>query len=169
MSASTDLWETWRSNPQVHPIETMSDSTVEFDKNTVRFDWGMSCFPELANVDREAFNQNLIDEILAEEQNIAHDNGVVGRSNLKVQPVNKEFKSTKYGKKMFSMSSNIDLRTRYIAFFKAASKHAYDAYQAIKQGAYNILFPPGMIMPGGKLLQELSKNQLYDNLGVCYG
>ena len=42
MSASTDLWETWRSNPQVHPIETTSDSTVEFDKKTVRFDWGKS-------------------------------------------------------------------------------------------------------------------------------
>ena len=42
MSASTDLWETWRSNPQVHPIETTSDSTVEFEKNTVRFCWGMS-------------------------------------------------------------------------------------------------------------------------------
>ena len=78
----------------------------------------MDCFSEFGNIDREAFNQNLIKEILAEEREIKHENGVVGREGLKTQLINKEFKSKKYGKKMFCMSSDIELRTRYIELFK---------------------------------------------------
>jgi len=66
------------------------------------------------------------------------------------------------------MSSNIALRVQYIKLFKHVSKLAYEAYKLIKQGICNIVFPPGTIMPGGKITQELSKIQFYNELGVCY-
>ena len=137
--------------------------TFELEPNA----W-MDCFPEFNNINRETFNQNLIKEILSEEREIKHDNGVIGREGLKTQPINKEFKSKKYGKKMLCMSSNIELRKKYIALFKSVSKQAYEAYQLIKQGICKVVFPPGTIMPGGKILQELSKLQFYEQLGVCY-
>ena len=80
----------------------------------------------------------------------------------------KEYKPEKYGKKMFCMSSNIELRVRYIDFFKQFSALAYKAYQRIKQGACDVIFPPGAILPGGRILQELSKTQFYEAMGVCY-
>ena len=128
----------------------------------------LDCFSEFNNVDRDAFNKSLIKEILVEEREIVHEHGILGRECLKTQPINKEFKSKKYGKKMFCMSSNIELRIKYIALFRTVSKLAYDAYQAIKQGICNVVFPPGTIMPGGRILQELSKMQFYEQLGVCY-
>ncbi|MDR2337028.1 MAG: hypothetical protein LBE20_00040, partial [Deltaproteobacteria bacterium] len=66
------------------------------------------------------------------------------------------------------MSSNIDLRSRYITLFKTVSRIAYEAYQLIKLGICNISLPPGTILPGGRILQELSKNQFYEKLGVGY-
>ena len=128
----------------------------------------MDCFPEFANIDREELNRKIIKEIISEEREIAHENGVVGSARLKNQPVNKEFKSKKYGKRMFCMSSDISLRVRFIAFFKHSSKLAYEAYQLVKQGVCSVIFPPGTIMPGGKILQELSKTQFYEFMGVAY-
>ncbi len=128
----------------------------------------MDCFPEYDDIDRETFNQVLIKKILAEERDIEHEKGVIGREALKVQPVNKEFKSKRYGKRIFCMSSDVELRKRYISLFRTVSGLAYGAYKLIKQGICNIAFPPGTIMPGGRVIQELSKTQFYENLGVCY-
>jgi hypothetical protein len=142
-------------NPNYHTFELEPDA------------W-MDSFPEFNHINREVFNQNFIKEILTEEREIAHENGVMGRERLKIQPINKEFKSKKYGKKMFCMSSNIELRVRYITLFKSVSRQAYEAYKLIKQGICNVMFPPGTMLPGGRILQELSKMQFYEDLGVCY-
>ena len=128
----------------------------------------MDCFPEFANVNREEINKNLIKEILIEEREIPHERGILGSERLKNQPINKEFKSEKYSKKFLCLSSNIELRKKYIKMFKQVSQLAYDAYKAIKQGVCDIIFPPGTIIPGGKMLQKLSKAQFYENLGCCY-
>ena len=128
----------------------------------------MDCFPEFANINKEEFNKKLIKEILIGEREIQHEHGIIGGERLKTQPVNKEFKSVKYSKKFLCMSSNIELRKRYIGMFKHVSQLAYDAYRSIKQGVCNIIFPAGTLMPSGKMLQELSKIQFYEDLGVCY-
>jgi REP element-mobilizing transposase RayT len=128
----------------------------------------MDCYPDFENVNREEFNQKLINEILAEEQKILHENGVLGIDRLKTQPIDKEYKSKKYSKKLFCMSSNIDLRVKYIAMFKSVSKLAHEAYQLIKNGVCNISLPAGTILPGGRILQELSKTQFYEMLEVGY-
>ena len=60
--------------------------TFELEPNA----W-MNCFSEFNNIDREAFNQKLIKEVLSEEREIKHEKGIVGREGLKTQPINKEF------------------------------------------------------------------------------
>jgi hypothetical protein len=69
---------------------------------------------------------------------------------------------------VFCISSDINLRVRYITLFKTISAQAYEAYQLIKQGLCNIDFPAGTILPGGRILHELSKTQFYEDLGFDY-
>ena len=96
-------------------ITRMAGDEPVYHTFTLEPDAWMDCFPEFASIDRKAFNQNLIKEIVAEEREIQHEHGVIGSAGLKTQPVNKEFKSKKYGKKIFCMSSNIALRVQYIS------------------------------------------------------
>ena len=149
-------------------IAKMTGDDLKYHTFVLEPDAWMDCFCEFTNIDRKAFNQNLIKEILAEERKIQHEHGVIGSSGLKTQPINKEHKSKKYSKKVFCMSSNIELRKKYIELFKHVAELAYNAYKLLKQGVCNIAFPPGTIMPGGRMLQELSKTQFYKDLGVCY-
>jgi hypothetical protein len=124
--------------------------TFELEPNS----W-TKCFPEYNNVDIEELTNRIIKEIQQEEKNLKHPKGVVGAKKLKTQAINKKFKSSKYGKRMFCISSNIDLRKTYITYFKFVTQKAKQAYMAIKNGVCNVMFPPGTFMPGGSFLEPL--------------
>jgi hypothetical protein len=115
----------------------------------------MKCFPEYENANPDEVNDKIIKEILEEEKKIEHPQGVVGAKKLKTQVINKQFKSTKYTKRMICISSNIELRKKYIAHFKSLTQLAKQAYKTIKNGICDILFPAGMFMPGGKFLEPV--------------
>ena len=115
----------------------------------------MECFEEYQNADCDSINQKIINEILCEERQVEHPNGVLGASKLKMQPVNKKHKSSKYSKRMFCICSNVELRKKYISYLKYISQKAKDAYKAIKKGICEIVFPPGTFMPGGAFLEPL--------------
>ena len=116
----------------------------------------MECFEEYKNADRDTVNQQIIDEILCEEQQIEHPNGVLGANKLRIQPINKKYKPSKYGKRMFCICSDVEIRKKYIGYLKYISQKAKDAYKAIKNGICNIVFPPGTFMPGGAFLEPLA-------------
>ena len=174
------LWLRHSDFYQIDNLHTLSESTQskiiakmagDEPKHlpfTLEPDAWMDCFPEFANINKEEFNKKLIKEILIEEREIQHEHGILGSERLKTQPVNREHKPEKYGKKLLCLSSNIDLRKRYIKLFKQVSQLAYDAYKLIKQGVCNVIFPPGTMMPSGKMLLKLSKAQFCENLGFCY-
>ncbi|MDR2337786.1 MAG: transposase [Deltaproteobacteria bacterium] len=113
------------------------------------------CFPEYNNVNVEELTNRIIKEIQQEEKNLKHPKGVVGAKKLKTQSINKKFKSSKYSKRMFCISSNINLRKTYITYFKFVTQKAKQAYMAIKNGVCNVIFPPGTFMPGGLFLEPL--------------
>jgi REP element-mobilizing transposase RayT len=118
----------------------------------------MDCFPEYKNADQEEINNRIIQEVLEEEKKLEHPKGVVGVKKLKTQAINKKFKSSKYGKRMLCISSNIELRKTYITYFKSLTQLAQKAYKEIKNGICNILFPAGMFMPGGEFLEAMPPN-----------
>ena len=58
-------------------ITKMAGDTPTYFPFTLEPNAWMDCFSEFANIDREAFNKNLIKEILTEEREIQHEHGVI--------------------------------------------------------------------------------------------
>ena len=122
----------------------------------------MQCFPEYVDVDAERLNEQIIQSIKEQERQIRHENGVLGVTKLKTQHINKRFKSEKFGRRMICICSDIKVRVAFIAWFKEVSERAREMYKKIKQGMADVVFPPGMFLPGGRLLEPQGKSILAD-------
>ncbi len=122
----------------------------------------MNCFPEYEGVDVEEVNASIINSIKTKERQILHGKDVVGVSRLKTQRINKTFRSEKFGKRMICICSNVKQRIAYISWFKEVSAQAREAYKKIEQGIKGIAFPAGMFLPGGRLLEPLPKELLFE-------
>jgi REP element-mobilizing transposase RayT/predicted protein tyrosine phosphatase len=136
-------------------INELAGKEPKFHTFTLEPNAWMQCFPEYQSIDADSINNKIIKEILEEERKIEHPTDIVGVKKLKTQTINKEYKSSKFGKRMFCISSNIELRKAYISYFKTTSQMAALAYKKIKNGICDVLFPPGTFMPGGMFLEPL--------------
>ena len=72
---------------------------------------------------------------------------VLGATSLRRESMLKEYQPKKYSRKMICISSDKELRRRFIAHFKALAALAAEAYQSWKFGCYKLKIPPGMFCP----------------------
>jgi hypothetical protein len=135
----------------------LAGETPKYHNFVLEPDAWISCFDEFKDIEPDTINQKIINEILDEERHLEHPTGVLGVSKLKTQHINKTYKPDKFGKRMICICSDINLRIRFIKYFTTISEQAKEAYKRIKYGICDVLFPPGMFMPGGKLLKQLPK------------
>jgi REP element-mobilizing transposase RayT len=80
---------------------------------------------------------------------------VIGAHALILGDMRTPYSSKKTGKKMICLSAVIELRKRYISWFKDKRDHARQVYHDYRAGKGPMAPPPGFFTPGGALVANI--------------
>ncbi|MBL7662913.1 transposase [bacterium] len=114
----------------------------------------LACFKRADNTSVKHFKEELLKTISDREhgQKIRRKRPVLGAHALKLRSIKTSYSSKRSGLKMFCISSNAELRTAFITWFKDRVVFAREAFLAWKFGNFQLRPPPGFFSPGGSLL-----------------
>lgn len=136
------------SNAFKNAYNLLVKATRELVTVNINTDSWMKVFSVQSDTEKKAIN-TLIDERISEvEKNLQLEiKFFKGRLKLETQGVDLNYMPNRKGRKMWCISSCIETRKKFINFVKALCKEARDAYQKLKDGARDVVFPPGMFAP----------------------
>lgn len=115
------------------------------------FDW-MSCFADTCGRSEDEMKERLYAELYRAEMEAAQTRKrekktVANRTLLEEQNPHKHYKPTKFGRRVFCISSDRELRIAFIALYKEFCEQAQAAYQAWCDGFIDVPMPHGMFAP----------------------
>lgn len=79
---------------------------------------------------------------------------VAGAERLALQPMDKHYIPSRHGRKMWCISSDIELRKAFIWTLKHLVGRAMEVFERWKVGDYSVQFPPGLYPPAMRKLIE---------------
>ncbi len=139
-------------NEQKRMVEEYKRQLTEHNTFVLEpFAW-VECFPEFRNADIETLKGEIISNLQAQEQVLRQERkrlrkDVIGATSLRRQSMLKEYQPKKFSKKMICICSDIELRKRYISFYRGICETARRAYQRWKRGDLVPKIPPGLLSP----------------------
>jgi REP element-mobilizing transposase RayT len=112
----------------------------------------MDCFPGLTAKEIKRLNALCLELIQTRERKLRKErfdnhSEVLGSTVLRRQSMLKEYSSKKFSPKMVCLSSDVELRIRFIHTYKALCDKAREVYQAWKHGNLSLRIPPGLFAP----------------------
>ena len=142
---------------QLQLESTIEQCTVEYSLTFDSFGW-LRCYEETREQDPEVIRKKILDLVRAIEADLRKKRKfpVKGAHALRLDQIDLNYQPKKRGKRMICLASTIELRLRFISWFKHWSEIAQEVYQRWKCGDYSVLFPPGFFLPGGALASNLN-------------
>ncbi len=141
-------------------LESVIDECTADYALRIDTDLWLSSFEETKNLKPEVIRKKLLDRIEEVESGLrlSRERPLKGEHALRLESIKADYLSQKHGKKMICFSSVVELRKRFIKWFKYCSEQAGLVYQRWKSGDYAALFPPGFFLPGGALASNVNPN-----------
>ena len=117
----------------------------------------LDCFEEAESHD--FYRHQISAKISAEEKRLEEKRQypVIGASKVKTQNPHQGYKPENKGKRMFCMSSCLELRKQFIELYKDFCESCTNAWKSWKAGNQNQKFPPGAFHPPNPPLSSALK------------
>lgn len=112
----------------------------------------MECFPEVRGRSCESMKKQIIETVRMKERELSEkrkreEKTVIGATALRRQSMLKEYRPTKFSRRMICLCSVKELRLSFIGYFKALADIARKAYESWKQGDLSKRMPAGLFAP----------------------
>lgn len=107
------------------------------------------CFSDTAELPDEKIHEMMMDRIKQKESKIKKENtkSPIGKHKLVTQSILKPYQSKTFGKRMICLSSFVELRKRFISYYKYLCTKAIEVFHKWKLGKTLVPFPSGMFPP----------------------
>jgi REP element-mobilizing transposase RayT len=117
----------------------------------------LKCFEEEKNLDHFSYLERFLKELTDEEKHYARirTKPVIGAHALSLEDPRTPYSSNRSGKKMICLSEDINLRKRFIGWFKDQCEIARQVYLDFRDRNIPLSPPPGFFRPGGTLCANL--------------
>jgi len=117
----------------------------------------LGAFPESKSWKRKDVRSRFLAMLSKAEANQNLDRTkIVPEAAQRNREIRTPYRSKRSGKKMLCFSDSREQREGFIAYIKAQSALARDAYQRRVRGDHTALPPPGFFLPGGALLANIA-------------
>ena len=112
--------------------------------------WMLS-FKSVADMSPEIIKQIIVSRVKQGEQEYAKQGPAMGATKLQKQPLDLKHTRKKRGKRTICLCSDVDIRIRFIVWFKSMSAKACAIFKESRYSATGKSLPPGFFGPGRTL------------------
>jgi len=114
----------------------------------------VDCFGESAGMTKDEARNRLVTAVREKEQMLHMDRkgNVIGSRNLANQSIHRSYYPRKYGRRVFCMSSYLELRKVFIEFYRSFVCECREVYMKWKMGITSLPLPLGAFAPPLPLL-----------------
>lgn len=111
------------------------------------FAW-LKCFG-IAESRANEFKQQIIENVRKEEERLRRERkgSCIGAERLRRQPLDMAYTPKKFGRRMWCICDDVELRKAFINWVKALRAEAKEVYERWKKGDRSAQYPPGLFPP----------------------
>lgn len=115
------------------------------------FAW-KQCFAETVKLSDEILKARLLQRVREKEdefrkERLAKKLSVLGVQAISTQNPHKRYKPTKFERKVFFLSTSLELRLRFLKVYREFKKRCVHAWNNWKLGDYSVKYPPCAFLP----------------------
>lgn len=119
----------------------------------------MEAFHINESTQKVEINARIVSTVREREENFRkarqkEGKSVIGAERLSLQPMDKPYVPNRYGRKMWCICSDIELRKTFITNLKYLVRRAMEVYERWRLGDFTVPFPAGLYPPAMRKLVE---------------